>query len=144
MASNQLSQLEAKILAMAKDVLKNEVKENIIDVLVENSQESIYDSYEPTEYSRRFSFLDRDKYEAEVIDEGLFVKPVQEPNTSYTGEAYDSSQNYFAQWIEFGNNSPYPVWPRDFIGETERQLESTDSHIKALKDGLRKRGLEVI
>ena len=138
MKFNTLNDLFKKIENDIQDTMINEVAENAKDKMINAVQTSVYSVYAPVEYTRRYSnggLGARENIKVDEIDNGIMLKDIAPLDNGRTDYALDDI-------IVNRGVLGYPQG-RDFYSETIEQMENNGRCIKALKDGLKKRGYEV-
>lgn len=138
MKFNNLNDLFKKIENDIQDTMINEVAENAKDKMINAVQTSVYSVYAPVEYTRRYSnggLGARENIKVDEIDNGIMLKDIAPLDNGRTDYALDDI-------IVNRGVLGYPQG-RDFYSETIEQMENNGRCIKALKDGLKKRGYEV-
>jgi hypothetical protein len=134
------------------DVLQTDVKEEVISTEQRHIQSDLYDAYSPNFYERRGTLADEGNFESEMIDDStIAIKNVATPNDSVVGTLYNPANGTeFMSWIEYGDvpdlwgdgSEPWSN-PRPVVGNTVKELEETEAHVKALKEGLLKKGIQI-
>lgn len=138
MKFNNLNDLFKKIENDIQDTMMNEVAENVKDEMIDAVQTSVYSVYDPVEYNRRYGkggLGARENIKVDEIDNGIMLKDIAPLDNGRTDYALDDI-------IVNRGVLGYPQG-RDFYSETIEQMENNGRCIKALKDGLKKRGYEV-
>ena len=137
----KISTLNALFNQLEKDIsstLQNEVAETVKEEMQTTIQRTVYDAYTPKQYSRRLSdggMLDGKNIQTMSDGHTLTVKNIAPLDNGRTDYALDDI-------IVNRGVLGYPQG-RDFYSETIEQMENNGRCIKALKDGLKKRGYEV-
>lgn len=137
MTFNNLNDLMKHIQNDIDDCVQNEVAETVKDEMVTAIQTSVYNVYDPIQYTRRYGdggLGARDNIEIEKIPHGISAKDVAPLDNGRTD--YDLGEIIINGW----GNMPFP---RDYIGECAERLEITGNHVYALKQGLKNKGYEV-
>ena len=160
---NSLSALYAALQAKINIALENEVKSEVSKIMVEQIQETVYDTYSPNTnaedyYHRRSNedaLGDPSNIGGIVINDVLEVynAAVTNPDIYVHGELYQSQNegDYLAPIIEYGQGYDFNSkngdlgyeQPRPFIENSRETLRQTKVHVKALKKGLRESGIKV-
>lgn len=138
MKFNNLNDLFKKIENDIQDTMINEVAENAKDEMINAVQTSVYSVYDPVEYNRRYGnggLVARENIKVDKIDNGIMLKDIAPLDNGRTDYALDDI-------IVNRGVLGYPQG-RDFYSETIEQMENNGRCVKALKDGLKKRGYEV-
>lgn len=138
MKFNNLNDLFKKIENDIQDTMINEVAENVKDEMIDAVQTSVYSVYDPVEYNRRYGnggLGASENIKVDEIDNGIMLKDIAPLDNGRTDYALDDI-------IVNRGVLGYPQG-RDFYSETIEQMENNGRCIKALKDGLKKRGYEV-
>lgn len=164
MEFKNLKELERYINKQMAETLQNEVAEKVKDVEQRNIQEQVYEGYrpnspdrEPWKYERRRwqngGLGDRNSMEVNVSSNGSDVEltvtnraksqdgdfeiaPLIEYGDGYNGLEYDYKNNR-------DNTASQYLKGRPFTAETIDELNKTNEHVTAFKQGMRKRGIEV-
>ncbi len=120
-----------------QDTMTNEVADTVKDNMAEAIQTSVYDAYSPEYYKRRMNnggLSDTQNMEVTEIQNGISV---------HNAASLDNGCNDYNldEIIVYGlGNQPFE---RDFYAETAERLQENQEHTEALKQGLKKRGIEV-
>lgn len=143
--------LEKELLSKANATLKDNVFQDAKGKLVSHAQSDILDVYNPKMYERKSSGGIDDPenviYE-ETGENEITVMNIAEPSPSVLGTPFTpNSKTVFSQWINDGE--VYPLWgnapyteERPFVDNATEEIKSTKSHVKAMKEGLRQRGIQ--
>ena len=137
MTFKNLDTLMTHIEKDMQKVLKNEVAETVKENMKAAIDENVYNAYTPEYYHRRMEnggLADKDNMEATISGNVLMVRDVAPLDNGRTDYELDRII------VEGLGKQPFP---RDFYGGTAERLEDNGDHIKAMKDGLRKRGYTV-
>ena len=137
MTFKNLNALMTHIEKDMQKVLKNEVAETVKENMKTAIDENVYNAYTPEYYHRRMEnggLADKDNMEATISGNVLTVRDVAPLDNGRTD--YELDEIIVKGW----GKQPFP---RDFYGGTAERLEDNGDHIKAMKDGLRKRGYKV-
>lgn len=154
--------LTKKVQNTVNQIAMDEVLDAVKEVEQKHIQEEVYDAYNPIAYKRRYydnGLIADDNIVGELNGNTLEVRNTTQPNASISKPPtpYNSSDiTQFSKWIEFGetyngnakllfdgNRSDEP-WanPRPFTANTIEDLKQNKQHIKALKEGLKKRNIK--
>lgn len=120
-----------------QDTMVNEVADTVKDNMTEAVHTSVYDAYSPQYYNRRMNnggLSDTHNMEVTEIQNGISV---------HNAAPLDNGRNDYNldEIIVYGlGNQPFE---RDFYAETAERLQENQEHMEALKQGLKKRGIEV-
>ena len=115
----------------------NEVADTVKDNMAEAVHTSVYDAYSPQYYNRRMNnggLSDTQNMEVTEIQNGISV---------HNATPLDNGRNDYSldEIIVYGlGNQPFE---RDFYAETAERFQENQEHTEALKQGLKKRGIEV-
>lgn len=137
MTFNNLNALLNHIEKDIQGVLETDVAEEVRNNMQDSIDENVYDVYTPEYYQRRMEnggLADKDNMEATISGNVLTVRDVAPLDNGRTDHELDRII------VEGLGKQPFP---RDFYGGTAERLEDNGEHIKAMKDGLRKRGYTV-
>lgn len=146
---NNLGQLSTYIREQVQDVLNNEVKDKVAEVMKKQINAQVYSSYNPSSYKRRHE-LDKDSniVGTMINPTTLEVKDVAKLSPPYVKR--HSQTNELALTEIVATQGAYDLWngkksgsflkPRDFIQSSKQELSNGEIE-RALKDGLRKRGV---
>ena len=119
-----------------QDTMTNEVVDALTENMADAIQTSVYDAYNPQYYKRRMQnggLIDRNNMEVTKIPNGISV---------HDAASLDNGRNDYNldEIIVYGfGNQPFE---RDFYAETAERLSKNQEHTEALKQGLKKRGIE--
>ena len=152
-----LNELRNYIMDKVNEGLDEDVSKVVNDVMFDHIARDVYDVYDPIEYRRRRNYAGLLDYR-NIIDTidgdgNLFVQNATLGNKWYReGKTYRISRNYkkpIAKVIETGigydiNGWEYDGIGRPFIQNTYDELVYAKWHIKAMKDALIRKGLNVI
>ncbi len=136
----KISTLNALFNQLEKDIvntLQNEVAETVKDEMQTAVQRTVYDAYTPKQYSRRLSdggMLDGKNIQCVSDGHTLTVKNIAPLDNGRTDYALDDI---------VVNGMGYMPYPRDFYSECAEQLKTSEKHVEALKQGLKKKGYGV-
>jgi hypothetical protein len=135
-----LNDLFAYAQKQAASVLKNEVAQEVKQQMHEVIEEVTYEQYEPLQYIRTHKLSDVANMEVTVIDDDT----IEIINTRHDGEtdvARVVATGIGYSWL----NSPIAQarLERNFYEDTYNFLKYNGRHVKAMKEGLKKRGFNV-
>lgn len=121
-----------------QDTMTNEVADTVKDNMAEAIQTSVYDAYSPQYYNRRMNnggLSDTQNMEVTEIQNGISV---------HDAAPLDNGRNDYDLDDIIVNRGVlgYPHG-RNFYAETADKLQENQEHTEALKQGLKKRGIEV-
>lgn len=131
--NNLLKHIEKQV----QDTMTNEVADTVKDNMAEAIQTSVYDVYSPQYYNRRMNnggLSDVHNLEVSEIQNGIAVHdaaPLDNGRKDY---------NLDDIIVNGLGNQPFE---RDFYSETVERLQKNQEHTEALKQGLKKRGVDV-
>lgn len=137
MTFKNLNSLCRHIEKQIQDTMVNEVADTVKDNMSEAVHTSVYDAYSPQYYNRRMNnggLSDTHNIEVTEIQNGISV---------HNATPLDNGRNDYSldEIIVYGlGNQPFE---RDFYTETADKLQENQEHTEALKQGLKKRGIEV-
>ena len=137
MTFKNINALFKHIEEQVQDTMTNEVVDTVKDNMAEAVQTSVYDAYSPEYYKRRMNnggLSDTHNMEVTEIQNGISV---------HDAASLDNGRNDYSldDIIVYGlGNQPFE---RDFYAETADKLQENQEHTEALKQGLKKRGIEV-
>lgn len=137
MTFKNLNSLCRHIEKQIQDTMVNEVADTVKDNMTEAVHTSVYDAYSPQYYNRRMNnggLSDTHNMEVTEIKNGISV---------HNAAPLDNGRNDYNldEIIVYGlGNQPFE---RDFYAETAERLQENQEHTEALKQGLKKRGIEV-
>ena len=144
----QLRAIEKKLQPKINKAIEIHVQETVKDVMIESINDVVYSPsvYEPTMYLRREDnggLGDRrnieGRWENNVFVMRNMTRGDGEPN-KYLDEVIISGVGY--TWFHSKIYQMQP-FPRDYISETVKRLESSGKHIDAMRRGLKAQGLNV-
>lgn len=126
----------------AQSTLRNEGAQVAVETMQEHIQSDVYDAYDPMNPENRRMFndglIDPKNIEIEVVDGNTI---------SIENIAYDGTRN--VPYIVESGEGYYSSAPnvltrgRKFTGNARRELASTNRLKNAMKNGMRKRGIDV-
>lgn len=137
MTFKNINDLFKHIEEQVQDTMVNEVADTVKDNMAEAIQTSVYDAYSPEYYKRRMNnggLSDTHNMEVTEIPNGISV---------HNAASLDNGRNDYNldEIIVYGlGNQPFE---RDFYAETAERFQENQEHTEALKQGLKKRGIEV-
>lgn len=141
-----INEINNRLSDKIDDVLANEMFKMIRENLKEQAQKVIYDTYEPVEYERRWTFIQDEFYtfHIDVPENRLNVFNFQSPKPPYRP---NGSLTQLSEMIEYGLNNVYSQMngyeayklPRPFIKTTLEILEANNDIYTTMKIGLKKR-----
>lgn len=138
MTFKNLNSLCRHIEKQIQDTMVNEVADTVKDNMTEAVHTSVYDAYSPQYYNRRMNnggLSDTQNIEVTEIKNGIAV---------HDAASLDNGRNDYSLDEIIVNRGVlgYPQ-SRDFYAETADKLQENQEHTEALKQGLKKRGIEV-
>lgn len=150
---NNLASLSKYLQKQIGEVLKNEVAEDTSDKLKKRYQDEVYSyDYNASGRSRRMSLVDDKNIEKQTVgDNTISIRSTAKPDESVFGTTITNEEGLLAQWIEdgdipnvFDDKTDYP-WtkPRPVIQNTREEIERSGSHVGAMKNGLKRRGIDL-
>lgn len=154
-------ELEAAIRAAIKESLKNEVYRLVRDVERSHIETDVYGVYNPKVYISRGDdgglIADENiiKNDVDTNSLTLIVSNITKPNPEARDKELVSTDKNLPELIEYGDGYNGNVYdfvlegaeylePRPFTKNTIEDLSETREHEQALKEGLIKRGIEVV
>lgn len=120
-----------------QSTLETDVADAVKDNMSKSVNTSVYDTYEPLQYNRRYEHGGlSDKYNMQTIHtkDGIAVKNITPLDNGGTVPPLD-------EIIVLGKGRQ--PFARDFYEDTVERLENNGEHVAAMKNGLRKRGYKV-
>ena len=159
---SNLNELEKELKKRINNALNSEVTDVVKDKMEDHIISDVYNVYEPEIYIRRYTdggLIDPNNIVAYADHGTLTVKNITLGDKyvgirHYTATGHTStpkvSKNYnkpIAGVIETGKGYDIHGWeydgvPRPFMTNTRDELKQSHLHIKALKQGLERQGLE--
>ena len=150
----------AKHLQKKIDItLQNEVSQQVKEEMQVAISDTVYEAGEPKQYIRRGgnayggmgnplgtgSLADQNEMKVYKIKNGIKIINEAKRNNAYaSGAGYDTSASLTENIVYgYGRRDEWYNKPRDFISATRRNLIKNKNHVKALRDGLRKQGINV-
>lgn len=137
MTFKNIDSLFKHIEKQVQDTMKNEVADAVKNNMAEAVQTSVYNAYNPMYYKRRMQnggLIDKDNMEVTEIPNGIVVRDVAPLDNGRRDFSLDEII------VNGWGNQPFE---RDFYAETEDRLLGNNEHIESLKQGLKKRGINV-
>ena len=136
------AQLQAYLNQQLQDILSEEVKDKVVKEFQKNIGD-VYKQYTPQEYSRRGydgGLSDEENIQAEIEDGKLIVRNVAKPNKK--GHVFNN-MTALSQFITAGSPPLFGNVPaRPFVEKTEEKLKEKEIVRKAVKQGLKTRGIK--
>ena len=139
MTFNNLNDLMKHIQNDIDDCVQNEVAETVKDEMVTAIQTSVYNVYDPIQYTRRYGdggLGARDNMQVTEIPNGISVRDIAPLDNGRT------DTGYMLDDIVVNGLGRMP-FERDMYSECAERLEITGNHVYALKQGLKNKGYEV-
>ena|SRR5690625_1813083 len=140
---DDLGKLFSHIKKQVSDTLNNEVKETTVNHLKINIEQEVYDKYEPSRYVRlrdQGGLLDdRNIFQELVSPDTLSVRSIRSDRGKDVANIIETGKGYTWDWT-VGTLPP----PRPFHYQTFEDLERTLSHVEAMRQGLRRRGIDAL
>lgn len=165
-----LQELRNEIMKRVNIALDTDVADTVRDVMTDHIIQDVYDVHIPRRYERRFnqsgndinSFFD-DTDNTGLLDPDNIITTIDGDGNLIVQNVTLGSRYYYignkpyisknagkpiAGVIETGQGYDIDNWeydgvPRPFIENTREDLKENHYHTKALKEGLKKQGLEV-
>lgn len=137
MTFKNINPLLKHIEKQVQDTMTNEVADAVTKNMAEAVQTSVYDVYSPQYYNRRMNnggLSDVHNMEVSEIQNGIAVHDAAPLD--------NGSKDYNLDDIIVNGLGNQP-FERDFYSETVERLQKNQEHTEALKQGLKKRGIEV-
>lgn len=147
MICKNFKELEKELKKRIDFALLTDVTQVVSEVMIDHISEDVYDSYESTMYDRRYDnggLLDPDNIVSSLEGSTLVIENHTVGNPYITGSISKNSGKAIAGVIEtgIGYDTNFSM-RRPFIKNTRYDLFTNKYHVKALKQGLNKLGLEV-
>ena len=154
MICKNLKELEKELYKRINIALDTDVTDIVKDVMTDHIIQDVYEAYEPTVYQRRYTnggLLDPDNIIATLGNNGeMLVQNVAMGNEYYYIPSIKRSfrsanaDKFISPIIEYGiDYDVVGVFPRPFMQNTHDDLEQNHYHTQAMKQSLKKQGLEV-
>lgn len=153
MKFNSLSALETYLKNAIDVALENQVADEVKDEVTTSASKIVYGVYDPDMYSRRGSFEQKENIGIYVSGNILTATMNHVFNESYKTKNHGYG---LAALVEYGhnvggrydypfNNNKEPTfrYPRPFVATSIKRMESSKTHVHALKDGLQSQGINV-
>ncbi len=137
MTCKNLDDLFAHIKKDIQNTLEHEVAEEVKETMSQVVQTSVYDVYDPFVYTRRFNNggLMSTKNMKSRVDKNTLTVANETP--------LDNGRTDYSLTDIIVNGLGRQPFPRDFISQTEENLDITQNHVWAMKQGLKNRGYDV-
>lgn len=143
---DSLKDLERYVNIKIKNSLQNEVFKEVKETMQEHIQKDVYGAYTPystdgvtPHYERTHKLLDSIEQIMEN-DNTLVVENTRKENGRDIVEVIENGKGY--QW-GYKRNLDEEIGSRPFVGNTRDELRNSNKVEQAMKNGLRKQGLEV-
>ena len=154
MICKNLKELEKELYKRINIALDTEVADTVKEVMTDHIIQDVYDAYEPTAYQRRYDdggLLDPDNIIATLGNNGeMLVQNITLGSEYYYIPSIKRSfrsanaDKFISPIIEYGiDYDVVDVFPRPFIQNTHDDLAQNHYHTQAMKQSLKKQGLEV-
>jgi hypothetical protein len=157
MVFKSMDELFKHIKDTVNNSLENEVTDTVREFEQQHIDDDVYSVYKPKMYKRRGldGGLIADENIIGYVDESkstLTVVNATPPNPHALDEDLVTTDKNLPELIEYGdgyngNNYDFPtddgafMYPRPFVENTIDELKNTKEHIKALKEGLKRNGI---
>lgn len=131
--NNLLKYIEKQV----QDTMTNEVADAATKNMAKAVQTSVYDVYSPQYYKRRMNnggLSDTHNMEVSEIQNGIAV---------HDAAPLDNGRNDYDLDDIIVNGLGNQPFERDFYSENVERLQKNQEHTEALKQGLKKRGIDV-
>ncbi|MDO6628707.1 hypothetical protein [Bacillus thuringiensis] len=152
MEFTSIEQLEAYLQRQIQETLKDDVEKEVKKVMKHAIATNVYAKYTPRGYQRRFDssrkgafgLLAEQNMKGEYHMEGNHMilsvrnKARGDERADQLDQVIESGEGY--DWF---HSSGKRLFPRPFYQPTRDMLARTRGHVTAMKNGLRKRGIEV-
>lgn len=148
---NNWSDLEKHLTKQVSSVIEDDCASAIIEAEKSNIEKTVYGVYRPRKYKRRRNaggLIANENFMVYNDDE----LSITVENVTPASLDYDGTDKNLPELIVKGHGDPweydYPhegvayMKSRDFVSATKEDLEQNKQHVKALKDGLEKRGVK--
>jgi hypothetical protein len=142
------SQIETYLQSIVNEVLLDEVSDAVRDEIESSISEEVF-IQDPVWYQRRSEgnglnsggLADKAEMEAILISNGV----VSIEDKALPSKTWNNGKT-LAENIEYGYNNMDHWWdqPRPFIANAKENLKQTKAHVDSMRDGLIKRGLDVV
>lgn len=137
MTFKNLDDLMKHIEKDVQDALKHEVAEEVKETMSQAVQTSVYDVYDPFVYTRRFNnggLMSTSNMNSRVDGNTLTVA---------NETPLDNGRTDYSLTDIIVNGLGRQPFSRNFISQTEENLDITKNHVWAMKQGLNNRGYDV-
>lgn len=137
MRVNNLKELKRELKKRINNALNNEVANAAKENMVEATQTTVYNAYDPAHYERRLEnggLLCEDFIDVQPVEDGILLRNFA-PLDNARGD-WDLDDIV----VHGYGKQPFP---RDFYGAAVDSLKENKDHISAMKQGLERQGLEV-
>ena len=156
MEVKSLKELEKELQKRIDYVLLTDVTDVVTEIMIEHINNDVYAVYEPRTYRRRMNnggLSSPDNINSSIEGDTLIVENNTMANPYIFIDGIDipvmsiNAGKELTPIIEMGE--PYEFdWglnniPRPFIHNTIAEIKANNYHVRALKEGLRKQGIEV-
>ena len=131
--NNLLKYIEKQV----QDTMTNEVADAVKDNMAEAIRTSVYAAYSPQYYKRRMN-------NGGLSDvRNMEVSEIQNSIVVHDAAPLDNGRNDYDLDDIIVNGLGNQPFERDFYSETVERLSENQEHTEALKQGLKKRGIDV-
>ena len=150
------SLIEKAVMSAVHSVAADDMKKAVVRETKQQIDKEVY-SFKANEYERTYELRESVTGEVNIIPSGVELEVYHDTSkiiprtegfwTQHSSLVDHSSQNdLLPLWIVEGTeNSPYYNHsPRDYISSTKRSLRIGQRHLVALREGLRRRGINTI
>ena len=136
---SSLKELEKFLESSITKVLKENVGYKVVEVMQDNIQNVVYNSYSPTEYERREhngGLIDSNNIEVTPVGgDTIVVENITPPNLTYKHDRLQGDRIDYA--VESGRDYDFfSPGSRPFIESTRDDLKKNGQHVEAMKKGL--------
>ena len=154
MICKNLKELEKELYKRINTALEEDVADVVKDIMTDHIIQDVYEAYEPTGYQRRYAnggLLDPNNIIATLGNNGeMLVQNITLGSEYYYIPSIKRSfrsanaDKFISPIIEYGiDYDVVGVFPRPFMQNTHDDLEQNHYHTQAMKQSLKKQGLEV-
>lgn len=155
MVVKNLKELERELRARIDYALLTDVAEVVTTVMLDHIERDVYDSYIPHEYVRRYDnggLMDISNINSSIEGDTLVVEnnTMANPYIFVQGKMIksDNAGQELAPIIETGWGYDFGNWTyhgvaRPFVYNTKEDLSDNKYHVIALRQGLKRQGIEV-
>ena len=132
-----IKQIENYIKNQISETLQDDVAKEVTQVMVEDGgviDREVYQQYTPKSYKRTYELKDPINVESKMINDlTLSLKNIRSDGDRYVAKIVETGIGYYTSELD------EIIGARPFHEKTKEELEDNKRHVKAMREGLKKR-----